>query len=238
MQRYFANIVDKKVLLSKDDSFHLLKVMRAGVGDQIEVVSDGCVYICEMTSKNPLQIEVLRKCEEDNELDFKLILVISLLKGEKMDFVIQKATEIGVSEIILVRSEHCISKIKPDEVTNKLARFTKIAKEASEQSKRSKVPLITKVIDFRQISCLNFDHKMIGTVTNNKSKGFLQEIRKIQSKESAAILIGPEGGWTNEEEDVAIRNGWQAVSFGKRVLRAETAAIASLSIISSVHEGK
>ena len=97
MQRYFGRKVGDSVVLNDDDVYHLLKVMRSRVGEKIEVVADERVFLSEITSVKPLQIKAIKRIEEDNELPNHVILVASLLKGDKLDFVLQKATELGVS---------------------------------------------------------------------------------------------------------------------------------------------
>lgn len=240
MQRYFANIVDKHALLTDDDAFHLLHVMRAKKGTEVEIVNEGIVYIGKVIGTKPLLIEIIEKTKENNELSVDLVLIMSILKGEKLDFVIQKATEIGVSEIILLRSERCIGKIREYETEKKLKRFSKIAKEACEQSKRSIIPVITKVIDFKQISLLKADYKFIGSVSNNDvtAKDFLKSVKAIEKHSKVMIMVGPEGGFSEKEELLAFKNGFKPISLGRRVLRAETASIASLSVLATLLDSK
>ena len=239
MQRYFANIVDKHALLTDEDAFHLLHVMRAKKGTEVEIVNEGIVYIGKVIGTRPLLIEIIEKTKENNELSVDLVLIMSILKGEKLDFVIQKATEIGVSEIILLRSERCIGKIREYETEKKLKRFSKIAKEACEQSKRSIIPVITKVIDFKQISLLKADYKFIGSVSSEiTAKDFLKTVKAIEKHSKVMIMVGPEGGFSEKEELLAFKNGFKPISLGRRVLRAETASIASLSVLATLLDNK
>ena len=96
MQRYFGKIIGRQVLLEDSDVFHLTRVMRAKVGEKIEIVNDGVVYLAQINHLKPLEIDVIRRLKENNELPNKVVLIAALLKGEKMDFVLQKATELGV----------------------------------------------------------------------------------------------------------------------------------------------
>ena len=134
MQRYFATITDSSIVLSKDDSFHLLKVMRAKLGEEIIAISNKELYLGEVISLNPLVIKNkgIYK-EESRELDKEVTLFFALAKGDKIDFVIQKATELGVSKIVLIKTERSIVKISQDDFNRKLVRYQMIAKEASEQ---------------------------------------------------------------------------------------------------------
>ena len=122
MQRYFGNIQDGFAYLSEDDQFHVVKVMRGKVNDQIEVVSDEKLFLCDIISLKPLKIRVGKEISTNVELTNDVVLIVSLLKGEKMDLVIQKATELGVEEIVLLKAERSTAKIKKVEEEVKLNR--------------------------------------------------------------------------------------------------------------------
>lgn len=239
MQRYFGKIIQNDGILSDDDVFHLTKVMRARVGDSVELVADEKVYFATITSLKPLRLRVMRQIEENNELKCRVILIVSLLKGEKMDLIIQKATELGASEVVLLQSERSIAKIKKEDKANKLQRFVKIAKEASEQSKRSMIPDIYRLIDMKELEDIDADVKMIAYEgVSGKTTSLFQELAKVKKGNTIAILIGPEGGFSEKEVSTAVNCGFATVSLGKRILRAETACLYSLSVISSYLEKK
>ena len=224
MQRYFVNeIKDNYVILDKEQAHHIVNVMRMKIGDYISCVFQKSVYLCKINSINPLKVEIEEDLRENHELNNPITLLYCLPKGEKLELVIQKATEIGVSEIILIQSERCIAKINKENKDKKLARFNKIALEASEQSKRNIVPLINKVIDYKQIKDYKFDHMFIAY--ENENQNFFKE-----------ELIGSEGGFSKQEVEYACSLGYQSISLGKRILRSETAAIFSLSCISFMLE--
>ena len=124
MQRYFGKIIGRQVLLEDSDIFHLTRVMRAKVGEKIEVVNEGVVYLAQINRFKPLEIDVVRRLKDNNELPNKVVLIAALLKGEKMDFVLQKATELGVDEIVLLQSERSVVKFKKDEKEVKMKRLT------------------------------------------------------------------------------------------------------------------
>lgn len=231
--------MENHALLSDEDAFHLLYVMRIKKGEQVEIVNDGITYIAKVTQTRPLLLEIDHKINENNELNVDVVLIASILKGDKMDFVIQKATELGVKEIILLRSERCIGKIRPYEVDKKVKRFAKICKEASEQSKRNIVPTITKVIDFNQLSLIKGDYKFIGDVNEDlSSNDFLKIVKKIEKHSKVYVVIGPEGGFAPKEVEYAKKCGFLTCSLGRRVLRAETASIAFLSVFSTLLDNK
>ena len=239
MQRYFARTLGERVILSDDDVFHLTRVMRARKGDSIEVVADGIVYLAEVNKLKPLEISIVKKLKENNELSNYIILIASLIKGDKMDFVLQKATELGVSEIVLLQSERSVVKIKKDDKDVKFTRFNKILKEASEQSRRSKIPALYRFITFDNLRTIEADVKMIAYEgMEGSTESFNKVIESIKPKQKVAILIGPEGGFSEEEVAIATHYKYKKVSLGRRILRAETASLYALSVLSNYLERK
>ena len=239
MQRYFGRILGNNAILGDDDVFHLTRVMRARVGEKIEVVSDGQVYLCQVKRFKPLQIEIIEKIKENNELKNRVILIASLIKGEKMDLVLQKATELGVHEIILVQTERSVVKYKPEEKQVKIERFNKILKEAAEQSKRSKIPRLDLIVKYDRIKDVDADVKMIAYEGEEGSSiSFTKMVENIKPKQSIAILIGPEGGFSLKEVEIAEDLGFNKISLGRRILRAETASFYALSVIANFLERK
>ena len=236
MQRYFVEkIIDNEVIVSKDQEHHMVKVMRMRNGDNITCVSEGKVYLCEIVSTSPLLIKVKEELDENNELDVKVTLLYCLPKGDKLDLVLQKATELGVSEIILVQSERCIAKIKKEDEARKLQRFNQIVKEASEQSKRCKVPVVEKIINYKDIASFKFDHQFIA-YENEKEETFYEKLQNVSKGQSIGILIGSEGGFSLKEVEFAKENNYHSISLGKRILRSETAVFYALSAIAFVTE--
>lgn len=240
MQRYFGQIITDQVLLGDDDIFHLTKVMRARVGDEIEVVSNEKVFLCKVSQLKPhIEIDVVKQIKENHELKNHVILIAALIKGEKMDFVLQKATELGVGEIVLLQTERTIVKIKPAEKDLKLERYRRILKEAAEQCKRTKIPMLYRVIDIKQLGDVDAQVKMIAyEEESGATESFNSIIRSIKDKQKVAIVVGPEGGFSEHEVDMAVASGYKRVSLGKRILRAETASFYALSVISNHLERK
>lgn len=237
MQRYFGRIMGRQVILEDDDIYHLTRVMRCKVGDNIEVVSDGQVYLASITRFRPLEIVVSRKLREDNELSNRIILIASLLKGDKLDIVLQKATELGVSEIVLLETERTIIKFKRDDKEVKLRRFRRILKEAAEQSKRTQIPRLDNIITIRNLRDIEASVKMVAYEEEaGPTTSFNKMLSTIKPKQSVAILIGPEGGFSEEEIEYAMHYKFKPVSLGKRILRAETASIYALSVIANYLE--
>ncbi|MFA5481081.1 MAG: RsmE family RNA methyltransferase, partial [Bacilli bacterium] len=148
MQRYFGEVLEGRVILSENDVFHLVKVMRCKIGTEIEIVSDGRVFLARVEQVKPLLIKVLKSIKENTELPSDIVLILAALKGDKNDIVLQKATELGVREIDIFFSERTIVKLKPSECDGKLSRYRRIVKEASEQSRRSRIPLVSFLTSF------------------------------------------------------------------------------------------
>ena len=236
MQRYFGAVKQGQVSLCEDDIFHLTRVMRAKPGTMIEVVAENKVLLCKCVTFNPLKIEVVDEKKENNELPNEVILIASLIKGEHMDLVLQKATELGVKEIVLLNTERTIAKVNGEA---KLERFRKILKEAAEQSKRNVIPTLEKVISMNELDKVDADVKLIAYEGDQgSSKSFENEVKSIKPGQKVALLVGPEGGFSEKEVDLATKQGFIRVGLGKRILRAETASFFMLSVIANSLESK
>ena len=236
MQRYFANKVNENIILGDGDVHHLLHVMRAKKGDEIEAVADNRLYACIIDFLSPLVIKVNYEIPTDSELNEEITLFFALAKGEKIDFVVQKATELGVSKVVLLKTERCVVKFDDKNLSHKLERFEKIAKEASEQSHRLRIPEILGVVDIKSIP--NELLSDINLVAYEKEAGKTASlISNIKSGKSTSIMIGPEGGFSENEIKLLIEKyNFIPVSLGKRILRTETAAVYALSVIGALLE--
>ena len=235
MQRYF--IETDEFILNKEQIRHITRVMRMNVGEYIEIVHKGVCYISKIASLNPFEVTKVEVLKDSSELNVDITLLYCLPKGDKLEFVIQKATEIGVKRIILVQSSRCVSKFKKEDFDRKLERFKKIAIEASEQSHRLIVPIVEEIIDYKDINKYHFDYAYIAY--ENEEKGtFLKDLSNVKNGESIGIIVGPEGGFSKEEVEYATRENYKSITLGKRILRSETACVFALSVISYLIEGK
>ena len=152
MQRYFTSInLDQSVQLSPDDEHHILHVMRMKKGDEIEVVDNGKVFLCRLDSLNPFKVSVIHEVENDVEIKEDITLLFALTKGDKIDLVLQKATELGVKKVALITSERTVVNYDNKDVAKKIARFEKIMKEASEQSHRLYIPKLLGIFDLKNL---------------------------------------------------------------------------------------
>ena len=235
MQRYFAKLVNNQVVLDDGDVHHLLHVMRNKKGDEIEAVIDARLYNCIIEETSPLSLKINYEIPGNNELPVDVTLFFALAKGDKIDLVIQKATEIGATRIALVKTERCVVKLEEKNIEHKLERFRKIAKEASEQCHRLVVPEVVGVVDIKNIpASLLAD---VNLLAYEKVAGETKDILSLVNNKSVSVMIGPEGGFSEEEVKLLKdKYGFQLISLGKRILRTETAAIYALSVISCLLE--
>lgn len=232
MQRYFTNqMIDSTTILSKDDSYHITKVMRMDVNDKIEVVYNHKLYISKIIELEPLvKVQAIEEIIEDNVLSYDVTIVQSLVKEQKMDYIIQKLTELGVSKIIPYEASHSVIKLD-NKKEKKILRWQTIVKEASEQSKRNNIPIIDNVINLSNLVKLSdYDIKFLCTV-NETSQNLKKVLSNISSSAKMLFVIGPEGGFTKEEEQILTNNGFISVSLGNSVLRTETASVFIMSVI-------
>lgn len=231
MQRYFAQVSNNKVLLNNDDCHHLLNVLRAKTGEKIEVVSDGSLFLAEIVKINPIEINVVERLNDNSELPSKVTLYYCLSKGDKNDFVVQKATELGTSKVVFVSSKRCVVKYEPKDVDKKIARFSKIAKEAAEQCHRLIVPEIVGPISVEQIG--NYATEEVRFVAYEEESQNSPSFSILGNEKSIAIFIGPEGGIDEKEVKMLNDFSFKNCSLGNRILRTETAAVFALSVIAN-----
>ena len=231
MQRYFAEIINERVILKDDDIHHLLNVLRAKIGEKIEVVSGGKLFLAEISNVSPLEINPIENLDDNSELKCKVTLYYCLSKGDKNDFVVQKATELGVSKIVFVSSKRCVVKYDSKDVDKKIARFVKIAKEAAEQCHRLIVPEIAGPFNVDQLC--KVANEEVRFVAYEEESQHSSSFTISGDENSVGIFIGPEGGI--EEKEVKLLNefGFKNISLGNRILRTETAAGYALSIIAN-----
>ena len=239
MQHYF---VDKKqknlIFFSNDDAHHILNVMRLKNNDKVICIYDGIKYLCELLVENKaVKANILEEIEDNSILPIKVTLFYSMPKGEKFELVLQKATELGVTEIIPVMTRKCIVSIDSKKLPNKMERWNKILKEASEQSRRSTIPVLKEPINKEQIKQYMCETNIIGD-ERKVVEGTSSMMDLVNNAKSIGVLVGCEGGFTNEEFEYFKSIGFEGVSFGKRILRSETAAIYALSCIMFMLESR
>lgn len=229
MQRYFAKGKnDKLFVLDDSDIHHICNVMRMKNGDFIEVVYDQVLYKCKVSIGDCVNI-LYDSIMESNVFSSKeIVLIVPVLKEQKMDLILQKSTELGVDRVIPIITERCIVKtdLKEDK---KLCRWRRIVKEASEQCKRVSVPIIENVM---RIDDLNFsDGVKYVCSTRENSKNIKNVMHNILECAKMYIVVGPEGGLSISEEEKLNDMGFVSISLGNRIMRVETVPIYLLSIL-------
>ncbi len=236
--RFFVpqnQIYRSTINISGGDVDHIRRVLRLKVGDEIDVLDGtGRVYATEIKAIRADKVicEAISSRGAKSEPTIKVILMQSIPREAKMDIIIQKCTELGADKIIPVITERTIIKLDDQKKATRLSRWQRIAKEAAEQSARGIIPKIDEIKTFDEALQLsqNFDLCLIPWEMEEKTT--LKEILG-QNKEAKSILIaiGPEGGFSKAEVELAVKAGFKPVSLGKRILRTETAGIAVLAMI-------
>ncbi|WP_248926721.1 16S rRNA (uracil(1498)-N(3))-methyltransferase [Paenibacillus hamazuiensis] len=245
MQRYFIpaeQFFEDYVLIAGDDAHHLARVMRAEEGDRV-IVSDGLarealVEIREI-AKDRVRAEIVERLPMDREPNVEVWIAQSLPKGDKMETVIQKATEIGAARFVPFVSERTVVQLDAKKEGKRVERWQKIAKEAAEQAHRNRVPAVDSPCDWKALLALAQEMDAAWICYEKESGSQLKPaLRKLLSGESGEgarkkimLIVGPEGGFSETEVAKAEAAGCLPVSLGKRILRTETAAMVGLTCI-------
>jgi len=218
------------------------KVLRLRQGERICLLDGtGMEYDAEITalSKELVTARIVNAGKCSNEPGLHLVLAVCIPKSDKLELIVQKCTELGISEVIIAHSERTISKFDGDGARVKMERWNRIACEAAEQCGRAAPPVLTGVIPFGELIGKLSSFPLSLVAWEEESGVTLKDaLREHSDARSAALLIGPEGGLTEKEVDAARNVGAICVSLGKRVLRCETAAIAACSAIMYELEGE
>lgn len=216
------------------DARHISKVLRMQPGDQIQIVSDDGVTALAAIStlqQDTVTVRCLEKLAETHEPSVKITLAQGLAKGEKMDFIIQKAVEMGVNSIVPVAMEHSVVRLEGIKAVKKVERWQKIAEAAAKQSKRDIIPQVQQVQTVAQMLAVNnLQHKIIAYECEDRL-GLKSALQQCKPLEELLLIIGPEGGISETELQQARNCGAVPVSLGRRILRAETAGLVALSAI-------
>ncbi|QGZ97576.1 16S rRNA (uracil(1498)-N(3))-methyltransferase [Mycoplasma sp. NEAQ87857] len=223
MNRFFVDLKeDNHFVLSKEHLKHL-KVLRIDNKPFICVYQEQ-FYKCILNNEVAEIIEII---DQNHESDFEIILAISVIKFERFEWLLQKATELGVSRIIPFVSDHTNHElVKYNKYQKKIQRFETIILNAAEQSFRNKLPILEPLTTFTKLLDYPINNKIIAHEKVEVSKTLIQPI-----DQEVIFFVGPEGGFSDNEIDLAIKHNFNLVSLGSRILRAETAGIFLLSQI-------
>ncbi len=228
---------DKRVVIVGTDVNHIKNVLRMKVGEELAVSNgiDGKEYRCGIVSLGEDCIECeLRFVKEDGvELPVKVTLFQGLPKADKMELIIQKAVELGVTEIVPVETRRCVVKLDDKKAVSKVARWQSIAEAAAKQSKRGIIPRVLPVQSFKLAlqQAADMDVRLIPYELASGMERTREILGGLQPGQSVAVFIGPEGGFEESEIILAKEKGVEPITLGKRILRTETAGMTVLAWI-------
>lgn len=236
-----SQISEGKVCLRGTDVWHITKVLRLSAGAEI-VVFDGSgreyLVVLEHPKRREVRGTICDQWQKHTESPLRLTLVQGLPQANKMDLIVQKATEIGVNEIIPLETTRSVwsskhKRVQGANVAQRLDRWSRICIEAAKQSCRTAVPLIRPVMTIEEFLAHPLPAEMQLLLWEEEQQTSLKQVLRNSDREirSAVVVIGPEGGLTPEEAVQFQERGYQWVSLGKRVLRTETAGLVVLGIL-------
>ena len=250
MHRFFVTMIDdagdagdagesgsEQFLLSEEDARHAVKVLRLGCGDRVEAFSDEDRFLAEIVSVDGGRV-LLRRLSglDDTEPSLRVTLFQGLPKADKMDWIVQKAVELGVARIVPVRMARCVVKLDEKDAARKVDRWRKIAREACKQSGRSVVPEVTLPLNVSNLpGCAAGLSLCVVPWENCPSGGPLSVYRSHPALASLGIVIGPEGGIAPEEMNRLREAGCVPITLGKRILRTETAGLSAVSAFMALY---
>jgi len=243
MSRFFVpkeNVKGNLIYINGKEAKHILTVMRLGQNDNVTVF-DGtgkeyAGFIKEAKLKS-LIVEIVKTKIPKLEKDINITLVQAIPKKRKMDYLIEKATELGVDKIVPIISQRVIFDIKRDEGDGKTKRWQKIANEASKQCGRADVPDVAQIKNFKEAINEIDDYGLSLLACLSEDTMALKEAISGFEKGKAIVFIGPEGDFTKEEIDLAKEKNCRLISLGKRVLKSDTAALYVLSVLNHEFPG-
>ncbi len=239
MHRFFiqhSQIQEKRLYVEGADVNHIKNVLRMKHGDQV-MISDGegMQYLCtlEAFESGLVWFEIVDAWKENRELPSKLYLFQGLPKSDKMELIIQKATELGVYELIPAVTGRTVVKLDEKKAQKKTARWNAIAESAAKQSGRSRIPQVREIMTFSEALAYAGDLDVL-LIPYEKAEGMeatRQAVEGIRPGQSVGIFIGPEGGFEEAEVEQAMACGALPVTLGRRILRTETAGFVVLSML-------
>lgn len=235
MHRFFIpQLYNEEMTITGVDAKHIGKVLRMQPGDKLQIVSDdGVSALAEVATitESTVTVRCLEKLAESHEPAVKITLAQGLAKGEKMDFIIQKAVELGAYSIVPVAMEHSVVRLDGAKADKKVERWQKIAEAAAKQSKRDIIPQVQDVQTIKEVLANNDCKTKIIAYECEDRMSLKTALREAGQMEDLLLIIGPEGGISEAELAKAREAGAVPVSLGRRILRAETAGLVAMSAI-------
>lgn len=243
MQRYFIEeslLTDNIVTMPTEEAKHITKVMRMKNGDTIVCCfTEGRSALCSLmdVNSNELQAEVIEWLDENNELPISVTIASGLPKGDKLELITQKGTELGMTQLLPFKAARSIVKWDEKKGNKKTERLEKIAKEAAEQSYRNVVPEISMPVSLKELleKSKVYDRCIVAyekTAKENEHGALKEVLSEMEYGDSLLVVFGPEGGLSEDEISQLVEVGFVCCSLGARILRTETAPMYLLSAVS------
>ncbi|UCG14168.1 MAG: 16S rRNA (uracil(1498)-N(3))-methyltransferase [Deltaproteobacteria bacterium] len=222
-------------LIKGNTARHLSRVLRLSVGERVLLFDgSGCEFPAEVSeiARHSVRVRVGEGTFVDRESPLKIWLGLGLCQPATMDMVIQKTTELGVTEIVPLKTDRAQRWFAGERGASRLRRWERIAREAARQSGRSLVPQISPWIDFRQVLRQRETNGLKLIFWEGEERGSLKQTLAGQERTNQVqVLVGPEGGFSADEIEQATAAGFQSISLGRRVLRTETASIVVIGLL-------
>ena len=235
MHRFFIpRSFKQEMQITGRDAHHIIDVLRMQPGEQVQVVADdGVSFIGEITAADTNTVTVAAReiLRESHEPDVRISLFQGLAKGDKMEFIIQKAVEIGVADIFPVAMAHSVVALEAAKAEKKTERWQKIAEAAAKQSKRDIIPTVHPVATLAKALEQNEAGLLLIAYESENKVSLKEALQAHKGAGSIGVIIGPEGGLSSEEVEAAMLQGGIAVSLGRRILRTETAGLVAATAI-------
>jgi 16S rRNA (uracil1498-N3)-methyltransferase len=237
-RRFFVDTIhSQRAEISGRDAYHLTRVLRVEAGQRYEISDNNALYLAEVESarKEHVIFRVLEKLEPES-LPVRMTLAAALIKFDRFEWIIEKATELGIETVIpliAARGEKGLERA----AAKRIERWRKIALEAAQQSRRSNLPQIDEPTSLRKALTHPAQYRFVLDEAGGEPLAGLVPAERHAS-DTVALLIGPEGGWTEEERAQFAPANWRAASLGSTILRSETAAVAALAVISAAWQVK
>ncbi len=229
-----GQITAQEAEITGGDVNHIRNVLRMKAGEQVRISDQqGQDFLCriEKLEESRILLRIQEKCQ-GTEPPIKITLFQGLPKGDKMELVVQKGVELGVSEIVPVAMQNCVVKLDQKRAEHKRARWQAIAESAAKQSKRSLVPVVRPVCTFSEAAAYarELDVRLLPYEQERGMAHTREVLQKVKKGDSVGIFIGPEGGFSAGEVE-SIRHEMEIISLGNRILRTETAGLAALAML-------
>lgn len=249
MPKFFVKneqIKENEITINGEDVNHIKKVLRAKIGDELQICNsqNGENFLCDIQSLDNEKINCIikQKLEISTESNIKVTIFQGLPKADKMEYIIQKSVELGVTDITPVEMKRCVVKFDEKDKVKKQARWQKISEVAAKQCGRDIIPEINSLINIKNLCNLIEKYDIVLVAYENEKETTLKEQllkiktdtinnKKQDEQVKIGIVIGPEGGLEPQDVELLKQNGAKVITLGKRILRTETVALNVLSII-------